>query len=156
TWSTDRSERETLFNPRQNNGWTLGQRSRITDRTRVFSESQSLRSGAGQESGLAHTFGVDFLPAPGWNLGVTVMDAQLEGSRGQVDRRAYSLSGGRTDPRVQWNSKLEYRHDSGAEQREQWVTTNRLAWRLDDDWRIALWANHARTEDRLSAFNDTR
>ena len=156
TWSTDRSERETLFNPRQNNGWTLGQRSRITDRTRVFSESQSLRSGAGQESGLAHTFGVDFLPAPGWNLGVTVMDAQLEGSRGQVDRRAYSLSGGRTDPRVQWNSKLEYRHDSGAEQREQWVTTNRLAWRLDDDWRIALRANHARTEDRLSAFNDTR
>src|SRR5690606_35050528 len=155
TFSTDTTARDDLFNPAVRNGWTLGQRARITDRTRVFSESQYLKETARDESGLAHTFGVDLLPAPGWTVGLTVMDAALENSRGTVDRRAYSVNGGRTDPRVQWNSKLEYRRDSGAEQRDQWVTTNRLAWRVNDDWRLALRANHARTDDRLSAYDDT-
>lgn len=152
-YSTDSTARDSLFNPAVRNGWTLGQRSRITDRTRVFSESQYLKETARDESGLAHTFGLDFLPGPGWNLGFTVMDAELDAARGRVDRRAYSISGGRTDPRTQWSSKLEYRKDSGAEQREQWVTTNRLLHRLNEDWRIAVRANHSRTDDRLSAYD---
>lgn len=154
-WSTVTTARDGLFNPTVRNGWTLGQRSRITDRTRIYSESQSLKETAREESGIAHTFGVDLLPAPGWSIGLAVMDATLEARRGNVERRAYSVSGGRTDPRVQWASKLEYRRDSGVEQRQQWVTTHRLAWRVNEDWRLALRANHARTDDRLSAYHDT-
>lgn len=156
SWSTDTTARDSLFNPGVRNGWTLGQRSRITDRTRVFSESQYLKETARGESGISHTFGVDLLPAPGWNIGLTVMDAELDARRGTVHRRAYAASGGRTDPRMQWASKLEYRRDSGAEWREQWVTTHRLMWRVNEDWRVALRANHARTDDRLSAYDDTR
>src|SRR5690606_24356275 len=33
--------------------------------------------------------------------------------------------------------------------------THRLAWRVNEDWRLALRANHARTDDRLSAYHDT-
>lgn len=155
SWSTDTTARDGLFNPAVRNGWTLGQRSRITDRTRVFSESQYLKESARGESGISHTFGVDLLPAPGWNIGLTIMDAELDAIRGAVHRRAYGISAGRTDPRVQWASKLEYRRDSGAEQRDQWVTTNRLMWRVNEDWRVALRANHARTRDRLGAYDET-
>src|SRR5690606_15469842 len=94
SWSTDTTARDGLFNPAVRNGWTLGQRSRITDRTRVFSESQYLKESARGESGISHTFGVDLLPAPGWNIGLTIMDAELDAIRGAVHRRAYGISAG--------------------------------------------------------------
>src|SRR5690606_7377290 len=49
TFSTDTTARDDLFNPAVRNGWTLGQRARITDRTRVFSESQYLKETARDE-----------------------------------------------------------------------------------------------------------
>lgn len=138
------------YDPSQQNGWTLGQRWRVTDRTNVFNESQYLKDVGSDASGLTHTVGMDVSPAVGWTLGATVMDGQLDALSGRVDRRAYSLSGGRTDERMQWTSKLEYRRDSGAERRTQWVTTNRMAYRLSEDWRLALRANYADTEDDLN------
>jgi hypothetical protein len=138
------------YDPSQQNGWTLGQRWRITDRTNVFNESQYLKDVGSDASGITHTVGMDFSPAVGWTLGATVMDGQLDAVSGRVNRRAYSLSGGRTDERMQWTSKLEYRRDSGAERRTQWVTTNRMAYRLNEDWRLALRANYADTDDDLN------
>jgi hypothetical protein len=94
---------------------------------------------------------MDFYPAQGWNLGFSLQDGDLDAASGHVDRRAYSLSGGRTSARAQWSSKLEYRRDSGAEQRTQWVTTNHLFLRVNEDWRIAARANYADTDDRINA-----
>jgi len=64
----------------------------------VFNESQYLKNP--DESGLAHTFGMDFYPAQGWNLGFTLQDGELvNNDGGNVDRRAVSVSGGRTSTR---------------------------------------------------------
>ncbi|SDQ63524.1 hypothetical protein [Pseudoxanthomonas sp. CF125] len=150
SYSTDTTSREPLFDRGLQTGWTLGQRWRLNNQTNVYNESQYLKDTSSESAGLAHTFGLDFMPSPGWNLGLTVMDGDLDSSSGHVDRRAYSVSGGRTDPRTQWSSKLEYRKDSGAEQREQWVTTNRLLFKINDDWRIAARANYADTQDDLN------
>jgi outer membrane protein assembly factor BamA len=122
----------------------------VSNQVNLYNESQFLKDTRTDSTGVAHTFGLDFYPAPGWNLGFTVMDGELESSSGQVDRRAYSVSGGRTDPRTQWTSKLEYRKDEGAEQRTQWVTTNRLFYRVNDDWRLAARLNYADTDDDLN------
>lgn len=149
THSTDRTEYDPLFNPRAQGGWTLGQRWRLSNQVNVFNESQFLKERG--ESGLAHTFGMDFYPAVGWNAGFTLSDGELSTADGQVDRRAVSVSGGRTSPGTDWQSKLEWRRDSGVERREQWVTTNRLSHRLNESWRIAARFNYADTEDETNA-----
>jgi hypothetical protein len=150
TYSADRTEYDPLFNPRAQGGWTLGQRWRLSNQVNMFNESQFLKERG--ESGLAHTFGMDFYPALGWNAGFTLSDGELTTvDGGQVDRRAVSVSGGRTSPGTDWQSKLEWRKDSGAERRTQWVATNRLSHKLNESWRIAARFNYADTEDDLNA-----
>ena len=155
TYSTD-TVTPSLLRPRRNdNGWTLGQRWRLGSQTMVFNESQMLRQDS--ESGLVHTFGLDFFPGAGWRSGITLSKGELENGQGRlIDRNAVSLSAGRTDPRTDWSSKLEWRRDTGAEEREQWVTTHRLTHRLNDDWRLAARVNWADTNDRWDRRADAR
>lgn len=151
TYSTDTTASRVAseFDRSLRNGWTLGQRWRLSNQLNVYNESQSIRSPNGDE-GLSHTLGMDFYPSEGWNLGFTVMDGELSASTGLVERRAYSVSAGRTDASTQWASKVEFRRDSGAERREQWVTTHRLMVRVNEDWRLAGRVNYADTEDRIN------
>jgi hypothetical protein len=144
-YSTDSTEYHSLFNPNRQNGWTLGQRWRLSNQVNIFNESQFLKERS--QSGLAHTFGIDFYPAHGWSLGLTVQSGELESTLGLADRRAVSLSGGRSSPDTEWQSKLEWRRDTGAEQREQWVSTNRLTHKINESWRIAARVNYSRTRD---------
>ncbi len=148
TYSTDRSDYDPLFNPNAQNGWTLGQRWRLSNQVNLFNESQFLKSR--RESGLAHTFGMDFYPVQGWNVGFTLSDGDLTRANGeQIDRRAISVSGGHTSSDTNWQSKLEWREDSGAEQVTQWVSTNRLTHKINESWRIAARLNYADTQDDL-------
>ena len=149
TISTDDSPFDPLFNPRQHDGWTLGQRWRLSNQVNMFNESQFLKTP--QESGLAHTFGMDFYPSVGWNLGFTLQNADLDNSvaGGNVDRRAVSLNGGRTSNDTRWQSKLEWRKDTGAERREQWVTTNHLTYKFNESFRIAARFNYSDTDDEI-------
>jgi hypothetical protein len=149
TYSTDRSDYDPLFNPNAQNGWTLGQRWRLSNQVNLFNESQFLKSR--HESGLAHTFGMDFYPVQGWNLGFTLSDGDLTNSSGgQVDRRAISVSGGHTSADTSWQSKLEWREDSGAERVTQWVSSNRLNHKFNESWRIAARFNYADTQDEVN------
>ena len=147
TYSTDDSPYDPLFNSRAQNGWTIGQRWRLSNQVNLFNESQYLKTP--QEDGLAHTFGMDFYPGVGWNLGFTLQEADLDTGLGNVDRRAVSLSGGRTSNDTQWQSKLEWREDSGAERREQWVTTNHLTHKFTESFRIAARLNWSDTDDEI-------
>lgn len=149
TWSTDRTDYDPLFNNRQTSGWTLGQRWRLSNQVNVYNESQYLK--APNESGLAHTFGMDFYPGVGWTLGFTLQTANLDRGTGNVDRNAVSVSGGRTSSATQWNSKLEWREDSGAERRTQWVTTNTFTQKVNESFRIAARFNYSKTTDDLQA-----
>lgn len=147
TYSTDRSAYDPLFNNRGNTGWTLGQRWRLSDQVNLYNESQFLKEPNG--SGLAHTFGMDFYPGIGWTLGFTLQNAELDRSVGTVDRRAISVSAGHTSNDTRWNSKLEWRDDSGLEERTQWVTTNFLTHKFSESFRIAARLNYSKTEDDL-------
>ena len=152
TFSTDSTERDPLFNTVDNQlqtGWTLGQRWRLNNQTNLYNESNFLKNDRDSTEGLMHTFGMDFYPAEGWNLGFAVGDGDLDATTGHIDRRSYSLSGGRVDPRTDWSSKIEYRKDSGAEQREVWVTANRLTHKINEDWRIAARFVYQDINDRI-------
>lgn len=153
THSTDTTSGDPLYGATPT-GLTLGQRWRVSDQVNLFNESQFLK--ARQETGIAHTYGMDFFPGLGWTLGFTLQKGELESSLGLVDRRAASVSAGRTDQDVNWSSKLEYREDSGVEERTQWVTTNRINWRVNEDWRIAARFNYGDTEDAIDAAANAR
>ena len=151
TYSTDSTEYEQLLNPGRQNGWTLGQRWRLSNQINIFNESQFLKEP--NQSGLAHTYGMDFYPAQGWSLGFTVQTGELRNELGGiVDRRAVSLRAGRTSPDTDWQSKLEWRRDTGAEQRKQWVSTNRITHKIDESWRVAARFNYSETTDRINAL----
>ncbi len=155
TYSTDTTDYDSVFNRSSQNGWTLGQRWRLSNQVNLYNESQFLKER--NASGLAHTFGMDFYPALGWNMGFTLSDGELTNSDGgNVDRRAISVSGGRTSPDTDWQSKLEWREDRGAEQREQWVSTNRLTHKFNESWRIAARLNYADTDDQLDPLASAR
>lgn len=148
TYSTDRSPYDPLFNARRQNGWALGQRWRLSNQASLFNESQYLKSP--NEDGIAHTFGMDFYPAQGWNLGFTLQQAELDTALGGVTRRAISLNGGHTSPDTVWQSKLEWRRDTGLEQRRQWVATNHLTHTFNESFRIAARLNYSDTDDQLN------
>ncbi|WP_217645722.1 hypothetical protein [Pseudoxanthomonas sp. GM95] len=150
TATSDTDAYDPLFSTTSQDGWTLGQRWRLSNQINVFNESQFLKSDTTGESGLAHTFGLDFYPAQGWTTGFTLQHGDLVNSEGgNVDRRAVSVNAGRTSPMTDWQSKVEWRRDTGAEQREQWVSTNRLTHKFNDSWRIAARVNYSDTDDKL-------
>lgn len=149
TYSTDTTQYPSLLNTNRQNGWTLGQRWRLSNQLNVFNESQYLKEP--NRSGLAHTYGLDFYPAQGWNMGVTVQTGELRNETGGiVDRRAISVRAGRTSPDTDWQSKLEWRRDTGVEQREQWVSTNRITYKIDESWRVAARFNYSDTDDKIN------
>ncbi|WP_066272924.1 hypothetical protein [Hydrogenophaga palleronii] len=154
THTTDTSDYDSLFNQRLQSGWTLGQRWRVGERTNVFNEAQFLKEP--QSAGLVQTFGLDFYPAVGWSTGFTLQHGNLELSNGLLRRRAASVGVARTSPDTEWSSRLEWREDSGVEQRRQWVTTNRLNHKLNEDWRVSARFNYSHTRDELVATAGAR
>lgn len=154
TYSTDRTAADPLFGTRSPSGLTVGQRWRISSQVNLFNESQFLKQR--EESGIAHTFGMDFYPALNWNLGFTLQKGELESALGTTDRRAISVNGGYTSSATTWNSKVEFRRDTGIADRKQWVSTNRLFYKINDDWRIAGRVNFGDTKDALDPVANAR
>ncbi len=152
TYSTDSTD--SVFGPSINDGITLGQKWRVSNQVTIYNESQYLK--APNETGLAHTFGLDFIPSRGWNIGLSLQDGELEALSGTVDRQAATISGAYRSPVMDWSSKIEFRDDSGAEVREQFLTTNRISYKVSEDWRLAARANYAETEDQIDPTQDSK
>ncbi|WP_250464987.1 hypothetical protein [Microbulbifer litoralis] len=155
TYSTDTTERRYVFDPHRTTGWTLGQRWRLSNQVNLFNENTYLKDP--NQSGLAHTVGLDFYPSRGWNVGVTLQKGDLiDIYNGEVERKAVSLQGGRRSPGTDWQSKVEWRQDDGFEQREQWVTTHRLSHKVSESLRLAGRLNYSDTDDDLDLYGDAK
>lgn len=81
---------------------------------------------------------------------------ELETQNGTVDRDASSVSGGFNGEKLRWMSKVEYREDDGAESRIQWLTTNRIDYKLNEDLRLLGKLNYSDTEDSLDQLLNAR
>ncbi len=149
TYSTDTSKYDPLFNNRIVPGWTLGQRWRLSNQVNLYNESQFLKEP--NESGLQHTYGMDFYPGVGWNLGFVLTTADIDKEIGTVDRDTVSISAGRTSNQTQWSSKLEWGRDSGAERRTKWATTNYLTHKVTESLRLAARFNYEDVDDEIDA-----
>ena len=67
------------------------------------------------------------------------------GDYGNQEEGTYTFTS--TPYTVSGQSKIEYRTDDDSEQIDQWVLTNRLAYSLNDNLRLAARFNYAKTED---------
>ena len=99
---------------------------------------------------------MDFFPALGWNLGLSLQQGELDALSGKVERKGATLSGAYKSADSQWSSKLEYRKDTGTEQREQWLTANRWGYKINQDWRLAARVNHSDTQDKIDPAQDAK
>ncbi len=120
----------------------------------VFTESQFSRGR--RESGVTHAFGLNFTPRSGWDFGLSLQHGELAALSGPVQRDAATLTGGFRNHELQWQSKLEYRDDAGAEQRQQWLSSNRGDWRMSESLRMLLRFNISDTDDLTDPNRDAR
>lgn len=154
----DNSDYNSVFNS-STGGWTVGQRWRLSNKVNIFNETQQLK-GNGSERGLANTVGMDYLFDKGWSSSFTVQDGKLKTSssdyQDSIHRIALSASLTRTTKDMDWTSKLEYRRDTGAEHRRQWLTTNRGDVKVNESLRLSAKFNYSKTYDFVTESNEAK
>jgi hypothetical protein len=155
-WSNNYvSDLDRAFGSGANTGFTVGQRWNITNKISLYNESQLIKDSG--DKGATNSLGMDFYLGEGWNLGFLYQKGELDtGSGNNTNRDSFSFSVGKTSSVMNWASKLEFRQDSGAENREQWVTTNRLSYKVNDSLRLAGRLNYSETEDNLNSQNGAK
>jgi hypothetical protein len=134
------------------NIFTVGQKSRLTDALNIFSEHQFSHSdkmaGVGNTFGLAYSF-TKYLLA---NFTYNKVSYDDESQR---DRDSLSTSLHFNDKDVTASTKLEYRKDKGAAlEQTQYLTTNRLSYRVNPSWRAMAKLNYSKTTDELNSQRD--
>lgn len=162
TFANQKSDYDSVFNNSQT-GLTVGQRWRLTDRLNIFNEVQSLR-GDNNERGLANTIGADYLLDDGWSTNLTFQQSRLKRQMTDADtdgdektkRNAVSASVSKTDEIIEYSSKLEYRRDSGADKRRQWLTTNRITYKFDESLRLQGKFNYSQSYDYVDGSQEAK
>jgi hypothetical protein len=148
------SDFDTAFGLKTNNGFTVGQKWSLTNQISLYNESQYIRDS--EDKAAANSLGMDFYVGEGWSVGFLYQKGEIGSSNGDVDRDAFSVNIGRTSNGMNWASKFEYRQDKGAEERKQYLTTNRLSFKVDDSLSLAGRINYSNTKDYLSSQNGAR
>ncbi len=134
--------------------FAIGSRWQISDQTRLFNEAQF--SDSATYSGIGHVFGLEFAPRKGWRFGASLQKGDFAAQGGAVSRDAASLSVGYASQRLNWSSRLEFRDDSGLTEATQYLSSNRIDFKLRDSFRVLGKVNYSQTEQDTSRLNDGR
>ncbi|MDR2100902.1 MAG: hypothetical protein LBP40_08790 [Campylobacteraceae bacterium] len=152
TYSAEGSSNDNIFNSKTDTGFTVGQKWNLTNKINLYNESQFLRDK--NSRGDSNSLGMDFYPGEGWNMGFLYQKGNLKADNGEYTQRdAFSVSVGQTSNIANWLSKLEYRQDRGNEEREQFLTTNRVSYKINDSLSLAGKLNYSKTTDDKNAQN---
>ncbi|MEM7002165.1 MAG: OmpA family protein [Pseudomonadota bacterium] len=134
--------------------FAAGHRWAFSDRANLFSEMQFSRND--DFSGLGEVFGLDYAAASGWHFGFTLQDGEITDQNGIIERQAFSVSTGYQSARLKFSSKIEIRDDQGVEDVEQWLTTNRLDYKLNDTYRFAAKLNFSESDNAQDQLQDAK
>lgn len=134
--------------------FAAGHRWALNDRTNLFSEMQFSRND--EFASVGEVFGLDYASPKGWHMGFTLQEGTLDTDNGIVDRQAYSGFVGYQSKLLKASTRLEYRKDEGADDIEQWLTTNRLDYKLSPTYRIATKLNYSESTHSENALEDAK
>ena len=138
--------------------FTLGQRKSVSNQLKVYTEHQFTHED--KQSGLGHTFGIDYQMNKELTANASVQTARLDKAEsGLTDRDAFSVGLNYKLDKTQASTRLEYRRDKGItgvdqEDTEQWVTTNRVNYQLNPSLRLQGKLNYSKTFDKVSNQRD--
>jgi len=146
---------------------TLGARAKINKKIDLTAEYSTGDRGeaatlGAEQSGLGHTFGLDYDINDDITFSSSVQTASLDKASGGItDRNAFSVGLGYKKGKSTGSSRLEYRHDKNnsglnPEETEQWVTTNSLNYRVSPSLRLQGRLNYSETNDKISSTNDAK
>ena len=152
--STDRTDNN-------KKAFTVGQRKTVSDQLKVYSEHQFTHETI--QSGVGHTFGLDYQISKEVIANLSVQKAKLDKiDSGLTDRNAFSVGLNYKENDIDASTRLEYRQDKGLssalskEHTEQWVTTNKLNYRLSPALRLQSKLNYSETKDKRGNTKDAR
>ena len=128
---------------------TMGQKSKVTDALSVFSEHQFSHSD--KMAGVGNSFGIDYAFTKYLLANLTYNKTNYD-DVSQRDRDAISGTLHYSDKDVTASTKLEYRLDKGTNlDQKQYLTTNRLSYKVNPSWRVMAKLNYSKTEDEINA-----
>jgi hypothetical protein len=138
------------------NLFTVGQRKTVSDQLKVYTEHQFIHEDT--ESGIGHTFGLDYSYTEELDLNASVQSARLDKvDTGLTDRDAFSVGLNYKKNSSKASMRLEYRKDRGNEEiTDQWVTVNSVNHRLTPSLRLQGKFNYSETKDRLGNTRDAK
>jgi hypothetical protein len=140
--------------------FTIGQRRSVSNQLKVYTEHQYTHED--KQSGLGHTFGLDYDVSKELTASASVQTARLDKvDSGLTDRDAFSVGLNYKQDKTEASTRLEYRRDKGIngvdrEETDQWVTTNRINYRWTPSLRIQGKLNHSETKDQVGDTRDAR
>ena len=128
-------------------GITLGQRTEVNNRLKVYSEHRFDRSGRSNVQGESYGISYDFTEK--WTLEGDVLFGTTERNGVEQERTAYSATSRYRNEGIQLVNRFEYRIDesNAGQSLDQWVTTNRWNVRYSDNWVVVGKADYSVTED---------
>jgi hypothetical protein len=128
-------------------GITLGQRTEVNNRLKVYSEHRFDRSGRSNVQGESYGISYDFTEK--WTLEGDVLFGTTERNGVEQERTAYSATSRYRNQGIQLVNRFEYRVDesNAGQSLDQWVTTNRWNVRYSDNWVVVGKADYSVTED---------
>ncbi len=149
TLSSDRTD-----NKKQ--AFTVGQRKSVSDQLKVYSEHQFTHETI--QSGVGHTFGLDYQVSKELVANASVQTARLDKvETGLTDRDAFSVGLNYKEDATDASTRLEFRRDKGSEEdTEQWVTTNKVNYRLSPSLRLQGKFNYSETKDQRGNTRDAK
>lgn len=138
------------------NLFTVGQRKSVSDQLKVYTEHQFTHED--KESGLGHTFGLEYALTKELNINTSLQTARLDKvDTGLTDRDAFSVGINYKLNATKVSARLEYRKDQGSlEDTDQWVTTNSINHHLSPSLRIQGKLNYSETKDNIGDSFDAR
>ncbi len=149
----------TLSSDRTDNNkkaFTMGQRKTVSDQLKVYTEHQFTHESI--QSGVGHTFGLDYQVSKELIANASVQTARLDKvETGLTDRDAFSVGLSYKEDATDASTRLEYRRDKGFEEdTEQWVTTNKVNYRLSPSLRLQGKFNFSETKDQRGNTRDAK
>lgn len=147
--STDRTDN-------RRNTTTIGQRHKLGDSFRVFTEHQF--TDEDQRAGLGHTFGFELKPSEYTVANASYQVANFSNETGgTTDRDAVTLGYAFKHDKTHATTRLEYRRDkSDSVNTEQWLTANSLNFTHSAALRWQGKLNLSKTNDKSSGENTAR
>lgn len=134
--------------------FTVGQRKNVNDQLRVYTEHQFTHENI--QSGVGHTFGLDYQLSKELVANASVQSARLDKvESGLTDRDAFTVGLNYKEDATEASTRLEFRRDKGdQEDTQQWVTTNKLNYRLNPSLRLQGKLNYSQTNDKNGNTRD--